>query len=51
MGETLQTHINEADNLENLMTKVLSKSKHQYLVQNLLYIIHDNDMGPYPVSE
>ncbi len=34
-----------------LMTKVLSGSKCQYLVQNLLQDIYNNDMHPYPVSE
>ncbi len=51
MGETLTAHIPGAENPADLMTKVLSGSKHQYLVQNLLHNIYDNDMHPYPVSE
>ncbi len=51
MGETLMAHIPGAENPTDLMTKVLSGSKHQYLVQNLLHDICDNGMHPYPVSE
>ncbi len=50
-GETLTTHIPGAENPANLMTKVLSGSKRQYLVRNLLHDIYDNDMLPYPVNE
>ncbi len=51
MGETLMMHIPGAENPTDLMSKVLSGSKRQYLVQNLLHDIYDNDMLPYPVSE
>ena len=51
MGETLTTHIPGAENPADLMTKVLSGSKRQYLVRNLLHDIYDNDMLPYPVNE
>ncbi len=51
MGETLTAHIPGAENPADLMTKVLSGSKRQYLVQNLLHDIYDNDMLPYPVTE
>ncbi|KAL7460358.1 hypothetical protein ACHAXS_000815 [Conticribra weissflogii] len=51
MGETLTAHISCAENPVDLMTKVLSGSKHQYLVQNILHDLYDNDMHPYPVSK
>ncbi len=51
MGETLAMHILGAENSVDLTTKVLSGSKHQYLVRNLLHDIYDNDMLPYSVSE
>ncbi len=44
-------HIPGAENSADLMTKVLSGRKSQYLVQNLLHNIYDNDVHPYPVSE
>ncbi len=50
-GETLTVHIPGAENPANLMTKVLSRSKCQYLIQSLLHDIYDNDMHPYLVSE
>ncbi len=49
MGGTLKVHIPGAENPADLMTKVLSGSKCQYLVHNLLHTIYDNDMHPYPV--
>ncbi len=51
MGETLTTHILGAENLADLMTKVFSGSKHQYLVRNPLHDIYNNDMHPYSVCE
>ncbi len=51
MGETLTARIPGAENPADLMTKVSSGSKHQYLVQNLLHDIYDNNMHPYPNSE
>ena len=51
MGETLMAHIPGAENPADLITKVLSGSKHHYLVWNLLHDIYDNNMHPYPVSE
>ncbi len=51
MGETLMAHIPGAENPADLMTKVLSGIKCQYLVQNLLHDMYDNNMLPYPVSK
>ncbi len=51
MGKTLTTHIPGAENPADLTTKVLSGSKHQYSVQNLLHDMYDNGIHPYPVSE
>ncbi len=51
MVETLPAHIPDVENPADLMTKRLSGSKHQYIVQNILHDIYDNDMYPYPVSE
>ncbi|KAL7464396.1 hypothetical protein ACHAXS_004732 [Conticribra weissflogii] len=51
MGETLMVHIHGAKNPAGLMRKVLSGSKCQYLVQNLLHDIYNNNTHPYPVSE
>ncbi len=39
MGETLTAHIPGAENQADHMTKVLSGSKHQYLVWSLLHDI------------
>ncbi len=39
-------HILGAENPADLMTKVLSGSKRQYLVQKLLHDIYDNNMNP-----
>ncbi len=41
MGENLATHIPGAEKPADLMTKVLSGSKHQYLVQKILHDIYD----------
>ncbi len=51
IGETLTVHIPGVEKKTDLMTKVLSGSKRQYLMQNLLHNIYDNDMHPYPVNE
>ncbi len=51
MGETITAQIPGAGNPADLMTKVLLGSKCQYLVQNFLHNIYDNDMHLYPVSE
>ncbi len=50
-GETLKAYIPGAENPADLTTKVLSRSKYHYLVQNLLHDKYYNDMLPYPVSE
>ncbi len=51
MGETFTAHMSDAENPADLMKKVLSGSKHKYLVQNLLHHIYNNDIHPYPVNE
>ncbi len=51
MGETFTTYIPGAENPADLMTKVLSGSKCQYLRQNIFHDMYDNDMHLYPVSE
>ncbi len=45
--ENITVHIYGTETPANLMTKVLSGSKHEYLVQNLLHDIHDDNMHPH----
>ncbi len=51
MGGTLTEHIPITENPADLMAKVLSGSKRQCLVHNLIHNICDNDMHPNPVTK
>ena len=43
IGETLTGHIISEDNLADLLTKVVTRYKHERLVSLVLYDIYDGD--------
>ena len=51
MGESLVGHIPSKENIADLPTKVLYGHKRRYLVSNIVYGIHDDNMLSALVKE
>ena len=51
MEESLEGHIPSEENITDLMTKVLCGQKRTYLVNNILYDIHDDHWLSVSVSK